>query len=37
MRGKVLRGVIISHRRIYQCLVMGFLKGPIIRGGMFVT
>lgn len=37
MRGKVPRGVIISRRRIFRFLVMGFLKGPIIRGGMFVT
>lgn len=37
MRGKVLRGVIISRRRIFRFLVMAFLKGLIIRGGMLIA
>lgn len=37
MRGMVLHGVIISRRRIFRSLVMGFLKVLIIRGGILIA
>lgn len=37
MRGKVRHGIIISRRRIFRFLVMGYLKGPINRGGMLMA
>jgi len=37
MRDKVCHGIIINHRHIFRFLVMGFLKGLIIRGGMLIA